>query len=129
MEYPSDKYKSSIDAMTSAFERLKAGNYGDSWITFCGQGRGHDDESDLMAEVNVRGNTFDFGDENPNLPTILEAARINRQVTATVEPDGKITLVGANPPEMARFLDAVFRKHFGIRPHDGESDYAVGAEW
>src|SRR5438132_1901636 len=45
MEYPSDDYESSLKAMTSAFARLKTGDYGDRWITFSAQGTGHDQDS------------------------------------------------------------------------------------
>jgi hypothetical protein len=38
-------------------------------------------------------------------------------------------MAGATPEEAARFLDTLFRYHFGIRPFPEEQDYAIGAEW
>jgi hypothetical protein len=115
--------------MTSAFERLKKGDYGDSGITFSAQGKGHDDDSDRMEEVPVRGNTLDLHGQTLDLPALLQFAKLQGQVQAQVDPEGMITLPNATPEQMARFLDAVYRKHFGIHPHDDENDYAVGAEW
>jgi hypothetical protein len=129
MEYPSDDYESSLQAMTSAFERLKSGGYVDRWITFCGQGKGHDEDSDQVEEVNVRGNTLDLRGEKLDLPALLQFAKLQDKVEVAIDPDGMVTLRGATPEQMARFLDAVFQKHFGIHPHDDENDYAVGAEW
>ena len=129
MEYPSDEYESSLQAMTSAFERLSAGGYVDRWITFCGQGKGHREDSDQMEEVKVRGNTLDLRGQQLDLPALLQFAHLQGQVQIEVDGDGMVTLGGATPEQMARFLDAVFQKHFGLRPHDDESDYAVGAEW
>lgn len=60
MEFPSGEYSSALEAMTSAFQRLAAGGYGERWITFGGQGRGHDEDSERMEDVNVRGNTLDL---------------------------------------------------------------------
>jgi hypothetical protein len=129
MEYPSDDYKNAIEALTSAFERLKSQNYEDRWITFCGQGRGHDDDSDLIEELKVRRNTVDLRGQNLNLTTVVAAAGLDGKVAAETDGEGMVMLRGATAEQMARFLDAVFRVHFGIRPHEGEHDYAVGAEW
>ena len=129
MEYPSDDYDSSLQAMTSAFERLKAGDYGDRWITFGAQGKGHDEDSYQMEDVNVCGNTLDLRGQTLDLPTLLQFAKLQDQVQVEVDPQGMVTLPAATPQQMARFLDAVFQKHFGIHPHDDETDYAVGAEW
>src|SRR4051812_28019729 len=128
MEYPSDDYDSSLQAMTSAFERLKSGGYVDRWITFSGQGKGHDEDSEQIEEVNVRGNTLDPRGQTLDLPALLQFAKMQGQIV-DVDSEGMVTLPNATPEQMARFLDAVFRKHFGIHPHDDENDYAVGAEW
>ena len=129
MEYPSDEHDSAIAAMTSAFARLQAGDYGDRWITFSGQGRGHDEDSDTFEDVLVRGNTFDLRDQTPDLPALLRFAGLEGQVQAQPDAERMITLANATPDQLARFLDAIFRQHYGIRPHDDEDDYAVGAEW
>jgi hypothetical protein len=129
MEYPSDDYNSSLQAMTSVFEQLKAGDYTDRWITFSGQGKGHDEDSDECVDVLVRGNTLDLHGQTLDLPALLQFAKLQDQVQAQLDPQGMVTLSNATPQQMARFLDAVFQKHFGIHPHDDEDDYAVGAEW
>ena len=129
MEFPSDDYDSSLAAMTSAFARLKKGDHGDRWITFSGQGKGHDEDSDAFEDVPVRGNTFDLSGQKPDLPALLRFAKLEGQVQPQRDADGLITLANASPDQLARFLDAIFRQHYGIHPHDDEDDYAVGAEW
>jgi hypothetical protein len=129
MEYPSDEYASSLDAMTSAIARLKTGGHGDRWITFSAQGQGHGDDSYQSEEVKLRGNTFDLRSQKLDVPALLQFGKLQGQIEVQSDSDGMITLPGATPEQLARFLDAVFQKHFGIQPHDDENDYAVGAEW
>jgi hypothetical protein len=129
MEFPSDDYANSLAAMTDAFARLKKGDHGDRWITFSGQGKGHDEDSDAFEDVPVRGNTFDLRGQTPDLPALLRFAKLEGDVQPQRDADGLITLPSATPDQLARFLDAIFRLHYGIHPHDDESDYAVGAEW
>src|SRR6185369_14811643 len=80
MEYPSGDYQSSLHAMTSAFERLKSGGYADRWITFCGQGRGHDEDSDQIEEVNVRGNTLDLRGQTLDVPALLQFSKMQGHI-------------------------------------------------
>lgn len=129
MEYPSDDYASSLEAMTSAFARLTKGGYVDRWITFGAQGMGHREDSSQSADVRVRNNTLDLRGQELDLPALLHFAKLDGQVEVQIDPTGMVTLLGATPQQMSRFLDAVFQKHFGIHPHDDEEDYAVGAEW
>jgi hypothetical protein len=128
MEYPSDDYNTSLQAITSAFQRLKSGGYGDRWITFSAQGKGHDEDSDQVEDVNVRGNTLDLRGQTLDVPALLRFAKMQGQIV-DVDSEGMVTLPNATPEQMARYLDAVFQQHFKIHPHDDESDYAVGAEW
>jgi hypothetical protein len=55
-------------------------------------------------------------------------ARVPRPYLAK---QGKSTysIGGATPKQAARILDTIFRDYLDIRPHTGEDDYAVGAEW
>jgi hypothetical protein len=129
MEYPSDDYESSLQAMTSAFKRLKTGGLSDRWIIFGAQGRGHDEDSDQSEEVRVRDCTFDLRGQKLEVQDLLRFGELQGQVQVQVDPEGLTTLPGATPEQLARFLDAVFRKHFGIHSHEGQHDYAVGAEW
>jgi hypothetical protein len=129
MEHPTGEFKNSLEAMTSAFKRLNTGSNADRWITFSGQGKGHDEDSDQIEDVRVRGNTFDLHDQNIDVAAVLQFAGLQGQVTPQTDAEGMITLPDATPEQLARFLDGVFRKHFGIQPHEGEPGYAVGAEW
>ena len=129
MEYPSDDYDSSLQAMTSALERLKTGDYGGRWITFSAQGKGHDQDSYQSEDVRVRDNTLDLRGQKLDVPALLQFGQLQGRVQVQVDSEGLVTLPGATPQHVARFLDAVFRKHFGIHPHDDEDDYAIGAEW
>ena len=129
MEYPSDSYGSSMQAVMSAFERLKTGGLTDRWITFGAQGRGHDDDSYQSEEVRVRDCTFDLRGHKVEVADLLRFGGLADQVQVQVDSEGMVTLPGATPAQLARFLDAVFRKHYGIHPHSGENDHAVGAEW
>lgn len=129
MEYPSDDYASSLEAMTSALERLSMSDNGERWITFCAQGKGHDEDSYESADVRVRNNMIDLRGQKLDLPALLQFAKLDGEVEVQIDPAGMVTLPGATPQQMSRFLNAVFQKHFGIRPQDDEEDYAVGAEW
>ncbi len=129
MEYPSDEYGGSLEAMTSALERLRTGGYGDRWITFSGQGKSRDEDNYQIEDVKVRGNTLDLWGQKLDVAAVLQFGKLQGQVEVRVDAEGMVTLPGATPEQMARFLDAVFQKHFGIHPHDDEDDYAVGAEW
>jgi hypothetical protein len=53
----------------------------------------------------------------------LDAARVK------TGSGGKITLADSTPVERARFLDALFRKHFKLRRFADVGDYLMGAEW
>jgi hypothetical protein len=50
--------------------------------------------------------------------------------TSLVAKGGQYSVAAASPAEVTRIFDAIFRRHFHIRPFPGEDDdYAVGAEW
>src|SRR6478672_10757893 len=72
LEHPSGEFDSALEAMTSAMRRLKSGGYADRWITFSGQGRGHDEDSYQIEDVPVRGNTLDLRGQSVDLAAVLQ---------------------------------------------------------
>lgn len=130
MEHPSGEFDSALAAITVAMERLRAMGPTDKWITFSGQGEGHRPDAYHIEDVPFRGTTFDLHGQAVDLDSVMRAAGLNMaKVGADRDSEGKISLPKATPTELARFLDALFRVHLGIKPFDGENDYAVGAEW
>ncbi len=124
LEHPSGVFVDSLAAMSWAMARLDELPE-PRWIIFDGQGRGGRNESIKSVEVRYRARTFDVpASVDMNWLVTLAAAEGGR-----VEQRGRLlTLPEAPPLARARVLDALFRS-LGIKPHDGEDDYAVGAEW
>src|SRR5579871_278382 len=92
MEYPSDDYDSSLEAMTSAFERLKTSSRGDCWITFCAQGKGHDEDSCQSEDLLVRNNTLDLRGQKLDVPGLLQFGELQGQLQVQVDSEGMVTL-------------------------------------
>jgi ankyrin repeat protein len=130
MEHPSGEYETSLEAITSAMERLFKLEKWDRWITFGGQGQGSREDSYYCVDVQMLNHTFRIGAEEVNVEEIIDFADLDKNLKVEYDKKkGEITLPEATPNQQARFLDALFRKHFGIKPFDDEDDYAVGAEW
>ena len=127
MEHPTGDFKSAVDAMADAINRLRALPEWTDWITFSAQGMGHNEDSEQHAEIRMRRDELQLGEP-------IDAESVMRHAGV---PQSRLTAVGANysvgqasPAETARILDAIFRNHLGIRPFpDQRDDYAVGAEW
>jgi hypothetical protein len=129
MEHPCGEFKNAIAAMEDAVCRLRALPDWDKWITFCAQGENPDRPGTIkFAEANMLGNRLDVGSMPLELELIARKAKIP---ASTVAADGNYYSVDSlSPCQVAAFLDAIFRVHFGIRPFADEgTDYAVGAEW
>ena len=130
MEHPTGKFATALEAITSAMKRLQSADHQGKWITFSGQGRGSRPDSDHIEDVPYRDHTFNLRGQSLDIDGIMGFAGLDRsEVEVETDDEGMVTLPGATPEQLARFLDAIFRKHFGIKPHEGENDYAVGAEW
>ena len=130
LEHPTGAFDSALQAITDAMERLESMEVGDRWITFSGQGQGHTSDAYNVEDVPFRRGTFDLKGQTLDLVSLCELASLDRsKIAIHTDTEDRITLENATPDELARFLDAVFRGHFGIKPFDGEDDYAVGAEW
>ena len=127
MEHPTGEFKSAVDAMTDAITRLRALPKWNDWITFSAQGMGHDEDSELHAEVRLRNDELQV-DEPVDAERVSQHAGVPRSRLAAV--GANYSIAEASPAEAARILDAIFRNDLGIRPFpDQRDDYAVGAEW
>ena len=131
MEHPSGEFDTARQAICSAMQRLDQMDIKGQWITFSGQGQGHRPDSYHIEDVRFSGRTFDLSGETLDLESILDSAGLSAAaVNAEMTSDGKVTLGSATPEQLACFLDALLRTHFGIGPFEDEGDdYAVGAEW
>lgn len=130
MEHPSGEFPTALRAITSAMERLCELGPTERWITFSGQGRGNRPDSYHIENVGFRGHTFDVVKESVDTGAVIAAAGLlESNLSVESDDEGRIVLASASPAQMAQFLDALFRVHFRIEPHEGEDDYAVGAEW
>jgi hypothetical protein len=127
MEHPTGDFKSAVDAMADAIERLRALPAWDDWITFCAQGMGRDEDSEQHAEIGVRRDEIQLDEP-------LDAEQVTRQAgvpgSSLIGAGGHYSIAQASPADAARVMDAIFRHWLGIRPFpDQGDDYAVGAEW
>ena len=130
MEHPSGEFSSAVEAMTSAFARLDALDMSGRWIVFSGQGQGSRPDAYQVADVRYSARTFDFGDAPVDAFAALSAAGLDAASLGMEQvAKGTVKFVNATPAELARFLNSVLTAQMGIRPFDGEDDYAVGAEW
>lgn len=131
MEHPTGEFDTAYQAICSAMQRLDQMAMEGRWITFCGQGQGQHPDSYHIEDVRFSGRTFDLIGETVDLESILNSADLSGAgINVEISADGKVTLGNATSEQLASFLDALFRKHYGIKPFDDEGDdYAVGAEW
>ena len=128
MEHPTGEFISAVAAMEDAVKRLRKLPKWEQWITFSAQGEGHDSESYEFAEVRMLRDKLDAGGKPLDISSIVQMARTG---PSSLVADGtQYSVAGASPREVAQILDAIFRRHFGLRPFADEGDdYAVGAEW
>lgn len=130
LEHPSGEFSTAVAAMTSAFARLDSLDMTGRWIVFSAQGQGSRADACHIVDVRYSARTFDFGHATVDvLAALSEAGLVATSVGLEKLPDGSAKLVKATPAELAGFLNALFTGQLGIRPFEGEDDYAVGAEW
>jgi hypothetical protein len=128
MEHPSGEFKSAVDAMENAVQRLRKLSKWDQWITFGAQGEGDRPDTYEFADIRMLGNKLEFDGEPLDVPRIIQTASTGP--SSLIAEGAQYSVAGASPREVAQILDAIFRHHFGIRPFaDEDDDYAVGAEW
>lgn len=128
-EHPSGAFSSSRDAMTAAFERIRECDNPDRWVVLSGQGQGDHRDSYMFADILFRKHTFDLGESVPGLPDILAEVGLRDRRVEISEDNRIIALPDASPEELAALLNALYLRHFDLKPHEGESDFAFGAEW
>ena len=128
MEHPTGDFKSAIDAMADAIRRLRALPEWNDWITLCAQGAGHREDSDQMAEIQLRRDELHVDAPPLDVDSVIRRAGVP---ASCLTPAGaNYSIANASPREAALVLDAIFRTCLDIRPHADEGDdYAVGAEW
>jgi hypothetical protein len=129
VEFPDDVLTSVKQAISEAISRIRSADASQRWAVLSAQGEGARADSYRIREVRFRADVLDFGEA---VPELLDLARDAGVDPSAIEPrpDGTTARVArASAPAVADLLDAVFRRHFEIRPFDGEPDYAFGAEW
>lgn len=130
MEHPSGKFSTAQEAMASAFARLDSPDMRDRWIVFSGQGQGSRPDAYHIVDVRYSARTFDLGDATVDVLAALSGAGLDPASVGLEQlTDGSVKLAKATPTELAKFLNSLLTGQMGIRPFDGEDDYAVGAEW
>lgn len=130
MEHPSGKFRTSLDAITDAMNRLDKLGKTDRWIKFSGQGEGSRPDSIHAVDIPYRNGAFRIDSGPVDVRAVAEFAGVDAsKVESSGQSEVTIDLSRATPAERARFLDGLFRKHSGLRHHEGENDYSVGAEW
>jgi hypothetical protein len=127
VEYPSAKFARVRDAIVEAVRLVRS--YGGRSAVFVGQGQGARDDSIRAAEMRLIGDALEFGEPVRSLPLLVAMARIDSSLSKVSHDARSVRLSGASPEMIARLADTVFRDHFRIRPFNGASDYAFGAEW
>ena len=128
MEHPTGDFASAVAAMEDAVRRLRELRSWEQWITFGAQGEGGTPESYEFAEVRMLRDRLDVGERPLDVLQIVQVAQVG--AVSLVADGTHYSVASASPREVAQILDAIFRRHFSIRPFADESDdYAVGAEW
>ena len=128
MEHPTGKFPSAVDAMEDSIRRLRKLPKWDKWIAFNAQGEGAEPESYEFYEVRLLRDQLDVGAKPLDVAEMIASAQAS---SYSIVADGpRYSIASASPRELAQIFDAIFRKHFGLRPFaDEHNDYAVGAEW
>jgi hypothetical protein len=129
MEHPSGDFKTAVEAMANAIERLRALPEWNNWITFSAQGMGNSTNSYHFAEIRMRQNEIKL---KTQIDIDIELATKRAGVPQSyLSKKGDVYLITKSTPiQAARLLDDIFRQYLGIHSFpDEENDYAVGAEW
>lgn len=129
MEHPSGNFKTAVEAMANAIERLRALPEWNNWITFTAQGIGNSTNSYHFAEIRMRQNEIKLKTQiDIDIEMVTKHAGVPQ---SCLSKNGDVYLITKSTPiQAARLLDEMFRQYLGIRPFPDEgNDYAVGAEW
>lgn len=129
MEHPTGEFPNAVAAMTSAIERLRSLDTWGQWITFSAQGAGTRPESYHIVDIRMLGDVIDLGNNPIDVRVLKDTELEVSGLNIELRHDGTIRIPNADPFQLASVLDRLFCSQLGIRPFEGESDYAVGAEW
>jgi hypothetical protein len=129
MEHPTGRFPTALAAMTDIVERLRALGERTRWITFSAQGQGSGREAYHFADLRLLGDEIDLLGHDIDLEAVLRLARLDGAGLDIERQPGALRVKNATPEQLARLLDALYRGALGVRPFDGDDDYAVGAEW
>lgn len=129
MEHPTGRFASALEAITWCITQLHTVDFGERWITFCGQGQAAQPDAIAFADVRYRPYTFDLSGEDVDLNAVMSTAQLDRALCRIESNNGYIALPDATPDELGRFLNALFLTHYRIMPFAEDNDYSIGAEW
>lgn len=129
MEHPTGRFPTALAAMTDTVERLRALGERTRWITFSAQGQGAGREAYHFADLRLLGDEIDLLGHEVDLEAVLRLAGLEGAGLQIERGAGGLRVNNGTPAQMARLLDALYRGALGVRPFDGDDDYAVGAEW
>lgn len=129
VEHPSGDFATAPSAIAEAFQRIELCGETKRWVILSGQGQGWRLDSYKISDVRYRDGEFVFPEPISNVTDIAREVGMDMSTASTNEDHLRFKIVGATAEQLAAFLDRVYTQHLGIKPHDGESDYAFGAEW
>lgn len=128
LEHPNGDHESAVDAMSDGITRLRKHPRRADWISIEAQGQGSRPDSIRCTAIRLRENQLDLRPHSVDMVAALKRARLGSVKVLKVD-GGFVSFTACTPRQVARLLDAIFRGQLGVRPHDGEDDYAVGMEW
>jgi hypothetical protein len=128
-EFPSPEFKTSLEAIEATFERCRDIQCVGRTILLSGQSYEADGEQYVMYDATYRDGTFKFKRPIPNGELVARAVGIASERVLVDDHEHSVTIRFANPPELARFLDYIYRVVFEIRPLPGGQSYNFVAEF
>ena len=125
MEHPSGEFENVRDALIFTIEKLHKYKNVDRWLNIYGQGKGYID-----SVIKIKGKFIDIGEDYLDIENILNSSGINiAEKKINRLESGNYDLGDFSSSEIGAIMDAIFRVHFKVKPHEGERDYTLGAEW
>src|SRR5215203_5923864 len=101
MEHPTGQFKSAVDAMADAINRLRALPEWEDCITFCAQGMGRDADSYHMAEIPMQRDEIQV-DQPLDVDSIMRHAGVAR--SSLTRAGSNYSLAGASPADAAKIF-------------------------
>src|SRR5262245_54391683 len=126
-EFPSSAFETSLQAVEATFERIRD-DKGGRTILLSAQSYEADGEQYVMYDATYRDGTFKFKRPVPNAQMAARSVGISLERVVVNDNERSVTIRAANPSELARFLDHVYRVVFEVRPLPGGDDYNFVSE-